>query len=175
MDTLSHGLWGGITVGRKTKKSFWLAFFFGIAPDIFSFGLLFAQVIFTALFFDGSWAHFGPGDGHPSVPQYVHSLYDLTHSAIVFLPVFFLVWWLGGKPVWEMWGWGFHIALDIFTHSERFFPTPFLWPLSSYTFDGMSWAQPLIFIPNVALLLTFYGLWWWHKRKNRATATSAVE
>ena len=39
MDIVSHGLWGGLAFGRKNKKSFWLSFLFGIAPDFCSFGI----------------------------------------------------------------------------------------------------------------------------------------
>src|SRR3989339_483126 len=43
MDTLSHALWGGVAFGRKSRKSFLLASTFGLAPDILSFGILFAS------------------------------------------------------------------------------------------------------------------------------------
>lgn len=33
MDIVSHGLWGAIAFGRRTRSSFWLSFVFGIAPD----------------------------------------------------------------------------------------------------------------------------------------------
>jgi hypothetical protein len=42
MDIVSHGLWGSIAFGRKSRSSFWLAFMIGMAPDIFSFGILWA-------------------------------------------------------------------------------------------------------------------------------------
>lgn len=41
MDFISHGLWGGVLFGRKNKKTFWLTFLIGIAPDAFSFGIYF--------------------------------------------------------------------------------------------------------------------------------------
>ena len=40
MDIVSHGLWGAIAFGRKSRSSFWLAFLIGLAPDLFSFGIL---------------------------------------------------------------------------------------------------------------------------------------
>ncbi len=46
MDIISHGLWGGITVGRKSGRSFWTAFCFGVAPDLFAFGPMFANRMF---------------------------------------------------------------------------------------------------------------------------------
>lgn len=161
MDILSHGLYGGVLVGRKSRRSFWTAFFFGIAPDLFSFGIFTASV----------WLGFasGPDWGHrpdPSlIPAYVHSLYDVTHSLVIFAIAFFAVWALRKKPMYEMLGWCFHILLDIFTHSEAFFPTPFLWPLSDFHVDGHSWGTPEIFIPNVLVLIALYG--WWYAQKKR--------
>ncbi len=162
MDIISHGLYGGVLVGRKSKKSYWTAFFFGIAPDLFSFGI-FSAVVWLGYASGPDW---GVGPVDPAlIPQYVHSAYNVTHSLVVFLFAFALVWLLRGKPMWEMLGWLFHILLDIFTHSLSFFPTPFLWPLFDYRFPGTSWSHPAIFIPNVLILLSLYG-YWGYKRRN---------
>ncbi len=165
MDILSHGLYGGVLVGRKSRKSFWTATFFGVAPDLFSFG------IFTASIWLGYASGPDWGDHHPDmtlIPEYVHTLYNVTHSLVVFSVVFFAVWAIRRKPTWEMFAWGFHVVLDIFTHSFAFFPTPFLWPISDYKFDGAMWGQPMIFIPNVIVLAIFYGYWWYKSKKNRS-------
>ncbi|MFZ1626633.1 MAG: hypothetical protein WAT81_02400 [Candidatus Moraniibacteriota bacterium] len=45
MDIFSHGLYGGIAFGRRSRPRYWLAFFFGIAPDLFSFGLFFVLTL----------------------------------------------------------------------------------------------------------------------------------
>lgn len=164
MDIFSHGLYGGALVGRKSRKSFWVAFFFGVAPDLFSFGIFTASVT-LGLASGPDW-----GAGRPDVsliPSYVSSLYDATHSLIVFALAFFTVWAIRGKAMMEMLGWLFHILLDIFTHSDAFFPTPFLWPISSYHFNGMMWGDPLIFIPNVLILSALYGYWWYSHRKSQ--------
>lgn len=163
MDILSHGLYGGVLAGRKSRRSYWLAFFFGIAPDLFSFGIFTASV-WLGLTSGPEW-----GSHHPDIsliPPYVQSFYNVTHSLVVFAVAFFLVWAIRRKPMMEMLGWFFHVVLDIFTHSFAFFPTPFLWPLSSYRFDGRSWGDPLIFIPNVLILAALYG-YWWYKKKNK--------
>jgi len=171
MDILSHGLWGGIALGRASRRSFWTAFAIGTAPDLFSFGLVFAN---------GLLAHgldFFDGLGHPPdpalIPAYVHSLYNATHSLVVFAAVFALVWWLRGKPMWELGAWGLHIAVDIFTHSEEFFPTPFLWPVSDVRVDGMPWSDPRIFFSNVLLLAVLYAGYYLRRRK-RAGQKSEV-
>jgi hypothetical protein len=36
-----------------------------------------------------------------SIPQYVHHLYNITHSLVVFLFLFIVVWALVKRPVWE--------------------------------------------------------------------------
>lgn len=50
------------------------------------------------------------------------------------------------------------------THSTNFFPTRFLWPISEARVNGVPWSKPVIFFPNVALLVVLYG---WFLIKNR--------
>lgn len=165
MDIVSHGLWGAITLGRASRRSFWTAFVLGMGPDLFSFGVMFVN---------GLLAHgldFINGLGHPPdpelIPEYVYSLYNATHSLLVFALVFVAIWALRGKPLWELSAWGLHIAMDIFTHSTAFFPTPFLWPVSDVRVDGVPWSNPAIFVPNVLLLLVLY-VWFLLRRKRSA-------
>ncbi len=164
MDILSHGLWGGIIWGRKNRKSFWLSFLFGISPDLFSFGIFtFARVLQME----------GGGFGKPelaSIPNYVHTLYDITHSYIVFSVVFLLVWAILKRPLWEMTAWAFHIFLDMFTHSARFFPTPIVWPFSDTSIDGVPWSEPQIFFTNVFFLVLIYGVFWYRKFRHKSVA-----
>lgn len=155
MDVLSHGLWGGISFGRKNKKSFWLSFFIGVAPDIFSFGVFFIIAIFS-----GVSLKFGGGPPNPSlIPNYVGYLYNLTHSLIVFTVIFFSFRVFFKKWITELLAWPLHILLDIFSHSYQFYPTPFLWPISDYKVDAVSWGDPRIFFPNVILLAILYAVW----------------
>jgi hypothetical protein len=153
MDIVSHGLWGSIAFGRKNKKSFWLSFFWGIAPDLFSFGIFF---IFLLL---------GPNRGMilrqappppNTIPEFVYSMYNITHSLVVFAIVFIVCWILFKRPIVELLAWLLHILLDIPTHSHEFFSTPALWPISDVTFNGIPWSHPGIYIPNVILLLILY-------------------
>lgn len=171
MDIISHGLWGGVLVGRKTKISFWLAFFFGVAPDLFSFGIFFIQRIFTSGF------AFEHQNGHPdisSIAPYVNTLYNFTHSLVIFSVVFILVWLFFERPIYEMLAWMFHILLDIFTHSFEFFPTPFLYPLSNFKVDGIGWGHPIIFFPNLILLIIAYA-WFYRNSKKKSKESPASE
>jgi len=108
------------------------------------------------------------------IPAYVHILYNITHSLIIFIILFGLVWLFLKHPVWEMGAWAIHIGLDIFTHGFEFFPTPFLWPLFDYKFNGEPWGNPWIFIPNVILLIVTYTyFFWWKKNKSKAAKPSS--
>lgn len=164
MDIVSHGLWGGIAFGRKNRVKFWLSFIFGILPDLIAFGGYFLMVFLRLT----PPPNFGMG-AHPPVtdlPEIVYSLYDFSHSLIIFALIFFVLWLIFRRPVWESLAWPTHIVFDIFTHSADFFPTPFLWPVSNFQFSGINWSAPIIFIPNVSLLIILY-IWFfvWKRRK----------
>ena len=140
MDIVSHGLWGAIT--------------FGLAPDLLSFGILYAAAMLglaeTPDFSQGT-----PPES--SIPLYVHHLYNVTHSFIVFLSVFLITWFLLKRPLWELSAWGLHVLVDVPTHSYAFFPTPVLWPLFGWKFNGWQWTTPRILIPNFVLLTLLYA------------------
>jgi hypothetical protein len=167
MDIVSHGLWGGVAFGRKKKSDFYLAFFFGILPDLLSFGVH-TIAIFLGLSPRIDWSH-----GHPSmdeIPAYVHNLYNVSHSLVIFTIVFTMIWVIRKKTFLPFLAYGLHLLVDIPTHSTKFFATPFLWPLSDYRFNGWQWGQPMIFIPNVVLLFSAYIIWFiaWKKKKTQA-------
>lgn len=172
MDTLSHGLWGGIAFGRRNKRFFWLSFLVGVMPDLLSFGL-YTLGTWTGFFDHPDWRS-GQHPDPSAIPLFVHALYDYTHSLVIFGVVFGLVAWRRRAPWWPLSAWGLHILVDIPTHSSAFFPTPFLFPLSDYTFDGISWGHPFIFFPNVALLVGLYG-WWFFARRQRRQQPGILE
>lgn len=167
MDIVSHGLWGGVAFGRKNKKSFWTAFAFGLAPDLLAFGPFFVSVFLGLAKLPRFNDAEPPAPG--AIPSYVSHIYDATHSLIIFLAVFLLIWFILKKPVWEMSAWGLHILMDIPTHSHSFFPTPFLWPLSGFEVNGIPWSHPIIFIPDIVLLAILYA-WFFVFKKGRQRA-----
>lgn len=145
MDTLSHGLWGGVVFGRK---KFLTAFLFGIAPDAISFGPFF--ILWAINGFPKITRKLGEPPDPSVIPQYVYSLYNITHSLIVFLLVAAVViMLLDIKPILA---WGLHILLDIPTHTKSFFPTPYLWPFPTPYFDGFRWATPWFMVINYSIL-----------------------
>lgn len=164
MDTFSHGLWGGLVFGRENKSEYWQAFGWGMFPDLMSFGVFMAANLLVNE--DRPDWSAGPPPME-SIPEYVHVLYDISHSLVVFSVVFGLVFLIRRKVYWPMLAWGFAVLMDIPTHSKAFFATPFLWPISDWKFDGVSWSSPLILGLNFGGLLVGY-LAWWYSRKRRA-------
>ncbi|MBI4224959.1 MAG: hypothetical protein HY617_01365 [Candidatus Sungbacteria bacterium] len=163
MDILSHGLWGSFVFGRRSKKSFSLSFLFGMMPDLLSFGI-FWLAVFAGL---NDPPDFAEPPASLNIPHYVSQLYQISHSFVIFLLIFFMLWAFFRRPVWEFSAWGLHILLDIPTHSYRFFPTPFLWPVSRFEVDGFPWSMPQVFIPNILLLVICYVCFFIYRRKSR--------
>jgi len=146
MDVLAHASWSAIMYSQQKKYSLWLVALLGVAPDFLSFGPYFLTEI---------WNHAIPF-GHrdlTQIPPYVYSLYNVTHSLIIWLLIGIALCVLMRRLVWEWGAWGLHIVIDIFSHSSRFFPTPFLWPVSNFHVNGVSWASPWFMAINYGLLV----------------------
>ncbi len=155
MDIISHGLWGGIAFGRQRKSHYYLAVLFGLAPDLLSFGI-FTILVWLGLAQGVDWSNGVPPMS--AIPNYVHQLYNLTHSLLVAIFVIGLFILVTKGKVWFMLAWPLHIILDIFTHSTEFFPTPWLWPVADYYINGIAWSTPWVFMLNWILLLIAYLL-----------------
>lgn len=199
MDILAHGLWTNaafettarVKKQKRSKKDTWTAIFFGIAPDLFSFGIFFLTTLSSKIavlpyatgrvseeiekvavkttlltpklgvkldHLSGRLSDVFPGSPpDPSeIPNYVHIAYNLTHSLVIFLGIFLIIWLIRKKPYWLMAGWGFHILIDIFSHTEKFFATPFLFPISDFKISVVSWANPVFMTANYFFLLLAY-------------------
>lgn len=187
MDILAHALWTGAaytTAQEKIKKPFrvGLAVFWGVFPDLFAFVPGFAWLFYNIAF---GTLHFSdlphPDAIEPATPPLSHltgALYSVSHSAIIFFAVFGIALLLLRRPAWELGGWLFHILLDIPTHSYRFYPTPVLWPLFGWKFNGFSWATPWLLIGNYTAIIVVYLLLSLHqksqKRKRGASSPPAT-
>ena len=143
MDTLSHALWGKGFFGYRSY-SYW-SLFFGALPDLSSFGLYF---IFNLLF-DPSNLKYGKPE-LDELPNWVFYSYDISHSLLVSFFVILVVYLISKNYsfIFVMFEWPLHILLDFPFHTAEYFPTPVLWPLFDVKFDGISWADPLVWIPN---------------------------
>ena len=148
MDTLSHALWGKGLFGYRKYR--WYSFLFGALPDLFSFGIYFIH----SIFFSSS-----PVMGRPTrseIPEWVYSLYDISHSLVIASIIIFIAYKINKEFAFPMLAWPAHIILDFFTHSIEFFPTPILWPISDFKFDGIPWSNPIIFFTNVLLIFLLF-------------------
>lgn len=154
MDVFSHGLWGWAFLN---KEKWYLAMFFGILPDIISFG---PHLLY--MFFNG-----GLKAGKPdiaAIPKYVFTIYNVMHSIIVVALVFAIIFLLTKKVYIFMLAWPIHILMDIPTHTKEFFPTKFLFPLSGFYIDGFSWGQWWFMAINYSLLLIVYAVIFYKSR-----------
>ena len=149
MDTFSHAFWGRGLFGYRGYP--WLALFFGAAPDLFSFGLFMLVQIITLQF---SLEPGPPSLG--SLPWWVFVNYDLMHSFISAFTAIGIISLYRKDLAFAMLGWPFHIVLDFPFHTREFFPTKIFWPFSDFTIDGISWAQPEVWFPNLAGLIILY-------------------
>ncbi|PIN74380.1 hypothetical protein COV20_00455 [Candidatus Woesearchaeota archaeon CG10_big_fil_rev_8_21_14_0_10_45_16] len=144
MDYFAHGFWSYI-VFHWTKRP-WLAVLFGLLPDTLSWAVYF----FYRLIFQ-------EGFGKPmleKIPDWVYMLYNISHSLIVCTVVLTVVFLIYKKWIYEMLAWPLAIIVDVFTHTRDFLPTPFLWPLSTYVFDGISWGTRGFMITNYVLIVS---------------------
>lgn len=152
MDIISHGLRSGLAFGRKSKKDFLKSIGRGILPDALSFG------VFTAATVVGLATRPDRGNHDANqIPQYVHTLYNITHSFFTFWVALGIAYLWKKKIPLPMLGRGLHIFVDIPTHSLNFFGTPFLRPIFPPLVDGISRGNPWIFFSNRGLLILGYG------------------
>jgi hypothetical protein len=101
----------------------------------------------------------GRADGPPLPPELVESYfryYIYTHSLVLLaavVAILLVTRWRG--YAWLAVPYALHIVMDIPTH-ERYQTRPF-YPLSSWQYEGISWADPRIFWPNVIALIVAYA------------------
>jgi hypothetical protein len=163
MDTVSHGLWGGALFYSSGRKKFLAGLLIGMAPDLLSFG------VFHAMHPGWITARLaGEISGPPALailPAYVFHAYNVTHSLVVFAASFCLVWLATRNPPWLLSAWLLHILCDIPTHTESYFPTPFLWPFPTPFVNGIAWSTPWFMILNYASIIIVYCALFFYFRK----------
>ncbi len=174
MDTLAHGLWGGIGFYPRGAKIYATAFIVGTAPDLLSFGLFdITHPEWVALRLAGKIS--GPPP-LSTIPNYVFYAYDLTHSLLIWAALFGLVWSIRKHPPWLLLAWALHILCDIPTHSLHYFPTPYLFPIPAPRVEGISWATLRFMAANYsALLVAYAGMWLYMRKKGGGREPSKDE
>ena len=161
MDVFAHALWstaGGIAARRKFHWRIhlgWLAAS-SVLPDLVVFA--FPAAVRIGRFLTGASKALLPDGSGPRF-DWAFGIYNVTHSAVVWALCFGAVCLVARRPVLELLGWALHIAIDIFTHTG-IFAIKFLWPLSSFHFDGIRWETPwFLALTYVALAAVFLMLW----------------
>jgi hypothetical protein len=168
MDILAHTLWttavaqkGNIEGEKKNKKFkvnlFWVGFF-GIFPDLFAFTIPFIFSFYKVIIGQQEFGSFSTRHQVADGFNLSHTLYQYSHSLVLWLLVFLIIWLIFRKPRLELLGWALHILIDIPSHSAVFFPTPFLFPISSYVFPyGVAWRTTWFMVLNYGALLILWG------------------
>ena len=149
MDTISHALWGKGLFGYRKYR--YLSFVFGAIPDLLSFGIYF---LFN-LILNPSTTKLGKPN-LSEIPEWVFSLYNFSHSLIISTIFILIIYKINREIYFPMLAWPFHILLDLLTHSIDFFPTPILWPISDYRFDGIPWSNSYIMITNIVCIFLIF-------------------
>ncbi len=150
MDIISHALLTNLVFKDAPTDQQIVATAFGVLPDLVSFGPMFNSLFLRKILFFKK-------PPQSLFPPYVMTLYKIFHSLIIWLAVFLLLlafnlyWW-----AIAICGWGFHILLDVFTHSRRAFPTPILWPVSKFAFSGIGWSNKWFMLFNYTVILFLY-------------------
>lgn len=180
MDILSHGLWGALGTralnqARQTRLSPMQGFLWGVFPDLFAFVPALAWLAWQMM--TGDLTLNDLPRGNPSEPPdpgspfaLASTLYLFSHSLIIFLPIFLLIYRKNRSIALPMLAWAFHILCDIPTHDIHFYPTPFLWPLSAIRVDGFSWSHTWFMGLNYGALAFTYL--WLHSRATPSAQTS---
>jgi hypothetical protein len=128
------------------------AIFFGMLPDFIPFGLN----MIIGPFRNKKIANHRSWESmldyyHQSQNQWVYTLYNYTHSLIIWGIVFVILFIIGQFRnffPWAIFAWLLHIVIDIPTHTKQFFAPQFLTPLSKFCVNGRSWADRRILIPT---------------------------
>lgn len=176
MDTLSHGLWGGLIAKAanrtQSKVSYGWAMWWGMFPDLIAFGIpflwLFSTIVFTPLSLSDI-----AGMRNQEPPMFPGSywfstfapiVYQYSHSLVLFVALFAIVFFVQRSIPWVLLGWPLHILMDIPFHTAKFYPTPFLWPLSDVKINGTPWSTPWILLGNYAALIILYLIFRYRQR-----------
>lgn len=150
MDIISHALLTNLVFKDAPLPQRLTATAFGMMPDLVSFGSMFNSVFLRKILFFKK-------PPQSLFPPYVMVLYNACHSLIIWFAVFIILWVFGLQ--WlaiAFCGWGFHILLDIFTHSASSFPTKIIWPISDFHFSGIGWSNKWFMLFNYLIILFLY-------------------
>jgi len=176
MDILAHTLWTNAAAreanavaaakGKKFHISAGWAAFWGIFPDLFAFSIPFTFRFYNLILGNETSSFFFSSRSAVDIEgmtasrgfSLAHTLYQYSHSLVIWAVVFIIIWMIFKRPRYELLGWALHILIDIPSHTLSFFPTPFLFPISDYNFPyGLQWSNYWFMIINYGALLLVWG------------------
>jgi len=132
LDLLTHALLTRQLVGRRPS-----VLMAGVGPDV---PWYFTYPIWVII--QREARHALTTSEWPDPPRWIETLHHASHSLPVALAMATIVRMLSGRwPRQALAAWVLHIALDMPTHSRRFWGPRFLWPLSDVAVDGVPWAE----------------------------------
>src|SRR3989304_3671338 len=109
------------------------------------------------------------------IPQVVFTAYNFSHSLFTAGLILLVIRFVISKELFAAaLAYPLHILLDIPTHDKTFFPTPFLFPVSDFRIDGISWGDTYFMISNYAALLTVYFFYFRAKARRKIAAEKEV-
>lgn len=161
MDVLAHSLWTNvmykfIPATQSDKRTTWWGIFFDVWPDLFAFGPGFIYVFYHWIFQSGY--SLSQSDSMIPLNDLSLKLYNYSHSLIIWGVIVAAIWIYRRRFPWVLLGWALHIGIDLLSHTKEFYPTPWLFPLSDFHINGVSWGTPVFMIINYASLLLVYLL-----------------
>ena len=182
MDILAHAMWaaaGAAILRRKvniSEKSLYGIVLLAVLPDVLPLIPLFGWVAVG----DGSiqavpgYLLAAPGTEPvlPPIVQYLtHHLHCTTHSAIVAGGVSLLLSIFNRQWCIPLLGWWSHIIIDVFSHSNDYYPAPVLYPITYRGFDGIAWNGTTFMLLNY-LVLGALCIWLLRTRNRNAPQAS---
>jgi membrane-bound metal-dependent hydrolase YbcI (DUF457 family) len=161
LDIVAHGISTAAAVVALQRKSHqrvplpW-ALLFGVLPDLVPFTIPACLRLWWRL--TGASRTLLPTANGPHF-EWVREVYNCTHSLLVFAVLFSALWLVMRRPILATLGWLLHILLDSFTH-RGMFAIQFLWPASSFHFDGIPWETGWFLAATYGVLITVCLLLW---------------
>lgn len=139
---IAHGIMGYLLFGEP-------GLIYGILPDLVGFSYYFTRIGLKnynlSLQKLLKWSDIFP---QSKMNKLDWSLYNISHSLILWIAIYYAT---GDKSVYAA---IFAIVLDIFMHNDKIWSGPsFLYPLSSYRFNGIHWLDPCGLLITFALIL----------------------
>ena len=168
MDIAAHALWAGagsVLLARRrplTIATGLALVAFALLPDLMHMLPVAAWSLFNGLPAEFmAYARALPERVQPlpeSVELWSHHFHCVFHSGVIAMALTMAVW-LWTRVFWlPLAGWWSHILIDVLTHSDGFFPSPVLYPITYRGFDGVAWNTPWFVVANYSALVI---VWAW--------------